>query len=140
MKVFTIGYQGKRFNQIADTLTTHRVDLVIDVREIAWSRKPGFSKKKLSLALAERGIAYVHEPRLGSPRPLRVSYRETNDWNTFIRGFRVYLQSQSPLLQDKVRELAAGRVCLLCFEAPASECHRSAVADALRPDEHLVIS
>lgn len=130
VQLFTIGYEGRRVSELAATLRAHRIDVVLDVREVAWSRKRGFSKGQLSLHLASEGIAYYHDPRLGSPRELRKSYRATGDWDAFIAGFRSHLKAQESALRQHAEAMAGDRVCLLCFEAQPAECHRSAVADA----------
>jgi uncharacterized protein (DUF488 family) len=48
------------------------VDVLVDVRETAWSHKPGFSKRGLEGALRVHGIAYVHARFAGNPKGLRV--------------------------------------------------------------------
>ena len=52
-----------------------RVGLLIDVRAVAASRKPGFSKRQLAAGLDQVGIGYVHLQRLGTPKPGRDAVR-----------------------------------------------------------------
>jgi uncharacterized protein (DUF488 family) len=131
MWLFTIGYEGRHLADVTCALAAHGIDVVLDVRERAWSRKPGFSKAQLCRALADHGIAYHHEPRLGSPKPLRDTYRATGDLAAFIAGFREYLSGQDRTLREYAAVMRGDRVCLLCFEREAELCHRSVVAEAL---------
>src|SRR3546814_13883629 len=50
------------------------LETLVDVRAVARSRRPGFSKGALSAAAAEAGIGYVHLRGLGTP----VEGREAN--------------------------------------------------------------
>ncbi len=130
MQVFTIGYQGRRLDELTQTLQKNDVDIVLDVREYAWSRKPGFSKGQLKRALEDAGIDYLHDSRLGSPLDLRKAYRAGGEWAQFRLGYIDHLGSLIGLIGDYVSLLSGRRVCLLCFEGEASLCHRSLIADA----------
>ena len=58
--LLTIGYQSARFPELRDALLEAGTKLLIDVRAIAASRHPGFSKRLLAGGLAEAGIDYIH--------------------------------------------------------------------------------
>ena len=67
-KLFTIGYEQTPPKAVLDELEQSGVKLVVDVRAVTSSRRPGFSKKQLSAGLDERGIAYViHEGKVRAP-------------------------------------------------------------------------
>ncbi|WP_258081414.1 DUF488 domain-containing protein [Nocardia nova] len=59
-RLFTVGYEGRRADELVMLLAEAGVATVVDVRLTPISRKPGLSKTKLSAALAEAGIRYVH--------------------------------------------------------------------------------
>ncbi|MBA3393051.1 MAG: DUF488 domain-containing protein [Deltaproteobacteria bacterium] len=48
-------------------LSAHRIDRVIDVRDLPLSRRRGFSKTPLATALTAHGIEYVHLRQAGNP-------------------------------------------------------------------------
>ena len=53
-----------------------KIELLVDTRAVAASRRPGFSKRQLAAALDEEGIGYIHLQKLGTPaegRPLPVA-------------------------------------------------------------------
>lgn len=105
--------------------------MLVDVRETAWSRKPGFSKAAFSRALAAAGIEYVHARFAGNPKSLRrnaTTHQEClQRYAAFIDGSDHIIDAFDELIGEKV---AAGkRVCLTCFERHAYDCHRSIIAD-----------
>ncbi len=130
--LFTIGYEGRDVPDLVGRLVEHGVDVLVDVRERAQSRKTGFSKTALSEELGDAGIDYLHVPALGSPRALRQWARETGDVDTFFVEYRRHLDGHL----DSIRQVAdlgrSKRICLLCFEEDHRMCHRSVVARSAR--------
>ena len=47
----TIGYEKRTIEEFLELLRESEIDVLIDVRETAWSHKPGFSKTAFSAAL-----------------------------------------------------------------------------------------
>src|SRR5436305_12921636 len=74
-KLFTIGYEQTPPKTVLDELESAGVKLLVDVRAVTSSRRPGFSKNQLAAGLDERGIAYVHLAALGTPKDGREAPR-----------------------------------------------------------------
>jgi len=130
MNLYTFGYQGLGLDAFLSRLRVAGVRRLIDVREVPFSRKPGFSKGALSAALVEHGIAYTHMAALGCPRPIRERHKADGDWAAYERAFCEHLETQAASIRA-VAELAnAQTACLLCFEADFGRCHRAFVARA----------
>jgi len=125
----TIGYEGASVEDFLSTLTAAGVTTLLDIREIAGSRRRGFAKTALRANLTSIDIAYRHEPRLGSPRAIRHRLRETGSYERFFLDFDRYLGTQQALLKQLAAELT-GSVVLLCYERDYHECHRKSVAAA----------
>ena len=58
--LFSVGYEGRDLDEFVRLLRAHGVTVLLDVRLNAISRKPGFSKTRLTAALADAGIRYRH--------------------------------------------------------------------------------
>lgn len=129
IKLFTIGYEGKRQDEVIDRLKSAHVKLLVDVRDVAGSRKKGFSKSQLAASLEEAGIAYEHLRELGCPRSLRNEYRQTGDFSKLASGYLDHLQASPESLQSLTDLVHSSSICLLCFEESASQCHRSLLAE-----------
>lgn len=129
-QLITIGYEGADQRDFLSTLASLGVTTLLDIREMAMSRRAGFAKTALREGLASVGIEYLHEPRLGSPKAIRHRLRDDGDYTRFFRDFDRHLTTQSDLLSTLASDLS-GTVALLCFERDHTQCHRRAVADAL---------
>jgi uncharacterized protein (DUF488 family) len=131
--IATIGYEAVTLDAFLDTLVQAEIKQILDVRELPLSRKKGFSKKSLGLALAEIGIGYVHLRSLGDPKPGRLAARAGRDAE-FRRIFGQHMRTDAAQTGlAECAELATNkRSALLCFERKPNCCHRTIVADALR--------
>jgi uncharacterized protein (DUF488 family) len=131
--IATIGYEGATIASFQDALRGAAIDLLVDVRALASSRRPGFAKTRLAANAKEVGAEYLHLRALGTPSDGRAAARAGRH-EEMRRIFREQLatpeaQAELALVADLVRQ--GRRVCLLCFEARPEHCHRSLVADAL---------
>jgi len=130
--LLTIGYEGCTIGDVLAELKAAGITLLIDVRAVPQSRKPGFSKRQLAAGLDEQGIAYVHLQGLGTPKPGRDAVRAGHP-ERMEPIFREHMRSdraQTPLAQ--ARQLAREqRICLLRFEQDPMHCHRRFVAEMI---------
>jgi uncharacterized protein (DUF488 family) len=132
MIVYTIGYEGSDFDSVVAALQRHGVEVLVDVRALPISRKPNFSKRRLSVSLEENGIEYLHLGALGDPKAGREAAR-AGRLSDFRRVYQAHLLRAKPkqTLQGLVALCSARVCCLLCFERDHTACHRSIVADRL---------
>ena len=110
--LLTIGYQGCTIAEVLAELRRARVSLLIDVRAVAQSRKPGFSKRQLAAGLDEQGIAYVHLQGLGTPKPGRDAVRAGHPerMEPIFREHMTSDRAQAELAQAK--GAGAGETCV----------------------------
>lgn len=134
-KLWTIGYEKVGVPDFLAALKKAKVKTLIDVREVANSRRAGFSKKALAASLDEAGIAYIHMKPLGTPKAGREAARK-GDTKTMHRIFEAKMaEPESQLALAEAAELAKkGRVCLMCLEHDWRVCHRTIVARHLTED------
>ncbi|HVG45905.1 MAG TPA: DUF488 domain-containing protein, partial [Longimicrobium sp.] len=130
----TIGYENTTVPRFLETLKGAGVDLLVDVRAVASSRRPGFAKTKLAENVGSVGIEYLHLRGLGTPADGRAAARAGRH-DEMRAIFTEHLETSEA--QDELERLAelvrsGRRVCLLCLEADPAHCHRSMVAEALR--------
>ncbi|WP_341987582.1 DUF488 domain-containing protein [Azorhizobium sp. AG788] len=142
--LFTIGYEQTTPAAFQAQLSGAKVGLLVDVRAVAASRRPGFSKTALAAGIAEHGIAYVHLRALGTPADGRAAARK-GDVASLWRIYEAHLATPAAReALDELTALAQGRrICLLCFERHAEGCHRLRLAQILCerldvPVTHLV--
>lgn len=128
--LYTIGYEGMDIHAFIGRLTDEGVRSIVDVRELPLSRKKGFSKAAFGGHLRAAGIAYFHVPALGCPKTVRERYKQDGDWVAYTRDFLSYLETQEAAVRELAKFARSSAVCLVCYEADYSMCHRSYVARA----------
>lgn len=140
-RLFTIGYEATTTGEFLAALKAAGVMQVIDVRALPLSRRPGFSKTPLRLALEEEGIGYVHLRALGTPAEGREAARKgrTADLERIYAGQLALPEALAAAAQlsELVRERPSA---LLCYERQPEGCHRSLLIREALPDvevEHL---
>jgi uncharacterized protein (DUF488 family) len=134
IRLFTLGYQQRSLEEFVRLLLHAEIDVLLDVRETAWSHKPGFSKRRLAETLEANGILYVHARFAGNPKQLRTGAASPTEC---LQLFDRHLQANPVILEafDELvgRFLDAGRrVCLMCYERHPGDCHRGVLAERWR--------
>lgn len=129
----TIGYERDTLEGLIGRLKAAGVEIVIDVRAVAASRRPGFSKTMLGESLKAEGVDYHHLRVLGTPKAGRDAARAGR--TEVMRAIFADHMAEPPaqLALAEATEIAGRRpAALLCFEAEAACCHRAILADAIR--------
>ncbi|MGH6963733.1 MAG: DUF488 family protein [Phenylobacterium sp.] len=135
MKLATIGYERATQADVIDRLKTAGVEVLIDVRAVAASRRAGFSKTLLAASLNEAGIGYVHLRQLGTPKPGRDAARKGRvaEMHAIFEDHmaepaaQLELAKATEIIRDK-------KTALLCYEADHAVCHRAILANRIRDE------
>jgi len=140
-KFFTIGYEQTPAKSVLDEVEQAGVKLLVDVRAVASSRRPGFSKSQLAAGLDERGISYLHLRGLGTPKEGRLAAR-AGQYETLQKIYAKHLKT--PQAKEELDELSAlvkksGSVCILCYERDHLHCHRRWIAEVIEERDGVKI-
>ena len=133
MKLATIGYEQETQPAVIQRLKAAGVEVLIDVRAVASSRRAGFSKTLLAASLNEAGIGYVHLRQLGTPKAGR-DFARKGKIAEMHRIFEAHMAEPAAQVElAKATELVRGdkKVALLCYEADAAGCHRTILANRI---------
>jgi len=130
-KIYTIGYEGKDFDEFLKLLQKAKISILIDVRENPNSRKKGFSKRILSEALKKEGIEYKHFAELGTPKDIRKVYQSNGNIDFLLDEYRNYLEENPKYIANLLEEIGDNDACLMCFEKLPVHCHRLVIAEYL---------
>jgi len=127
-RIYSVGYEGLTVGGLVERLQQNRIEEVVDVRASPYSRRPGFSKKRLAGSLDAAGISYRHEHLLGN------AFRDVEDFATAMALMGDHLAGGDPgEAVDRLVALAAGRrIAVLCLENDQNRCHRQVVLAAAR--------
>ena len=129
LPLFTIGYEQVKPAAVLRELKSVKVDLLVDTRAVAASRRPGFSKRQLAAALDKAGVDYLHLQKLGTPAEGRQAARAGDTdalWRIYDKHAKI------PEAQEELGELVSlirsgKRVALLCYCRDPKRCHRSRI-------------
>lgn len=132
-RLVTIGYEAELQANVIDRLKQAGVEVLIDVRAVAASRRAGFSKTLLAASLNAAGIDYLHFRQLGTPKPGRDAARKGRiaEMHAIFEDHMAEPAAQLELAKavEVVRERKAA---LLCYEADHTGCHRTILANSIR--------
>jgi uncharacterized protein (DUF488 family) len=129
----TIGYERATLADVIERLRAAGVEVLLDVRAIAASRRAGFSKTLLAASLAAAGIDYLHLRDLGTPKAGRDAARagRTAQMEAIYEDHLAEPRAQLAL-EAACETAAERRAALLCLEADARCCHRHIIAERIR--------
>lgn len=130
-KICTIGYEGRNCDEFIELLRKEKISLLIDIRENTNSRKKGFSKKALAESLRNKGIEYKHLAELGTPKHIRLAYKNSGNIEDLLNGYTNYLNENPEYINNLLEEIGDKDACLMCFERLPINCHRFVIAEYL---------
>ena len=130
--LFTSGYEGLVQGQLIDRLVSAGVAILVDVRAVPNSRKPGFSKRILGTSCEAAGIRYAHLQALGTPKAGRQAARagRADEMSEIFNAHMATDAARAALVLARDIAMAAP-ACLLCFERDPHLCHRRIVGDLI---------
>lgn len=133
-RLHTIGYEKRTIDEYLCLLLDAEIDVLVDVRETAWSHKPGFSKSAFEGALNAVGIRYVHARFAGNPKSLRQMAASHSDCLVMYREYLAEFPEIVATFDALVGDLGIKNrnIAITCFERHPEDCHRSILADAWR--------
>ena len=142
LNVFTVGHSTRSGEEFVQILKAHGVEVLVDVRTFPGSRRyPQFNREALSETLAQAGIRYKHEPRLGGRKAPRADSHNTAWRNPQFRGYADHMETEvfRKGVEDLLELASGARVVVMCAEAVWWRCHRGLLADYLKANGHTVL-
>jgi uncharacterized protein (DUF488 family) len=139
--LFTIGYEQATPGAVMHELKRAKIDLLVDVRAIAASRRAGFSKRQLAAGLDAAGIAYTHLQKLGTPAEGREAAR-AGDIDTLWRIYDKHLETAEAeaAMEELIGLVRSGqRIALLCYCRNPNACHRSRIAARVKKRTRMAV-
>jgi len=127
--LFTIGYEQAKPPAVLKELTRAKIETLVDVRAVAASRRPGFSKNQLAAFLNRAGIDYIHLQKLGTPTEGRAAARSGDTdrlWAIYNKHIKT-AEAQASLGELLSLIKSGKRVALLCYCRDPRTCHRSRI-------------
>ncbi len=135
----TIGYEGKNIDSFLNMLIQNNINMVVDVRNNAFSMNFCFIGKKLKQYLNDAEIDYMHIPELGVESEDRANLNSKEDYEKLFLKYRQSLPLKQKYLDSVEKAGNNKRIALLCFEKDVLSCHRREIAKHIRNKGHEVL-
>lgn len=121
--LYTVGHSNHTIAFFIDLLKRHKINIIVDVRSVPYSRYcTQFNKKNLSAALQEANIHYIFLGKELGARPDDPACYEGGSVN-----FKWILKRNE--FKDGLHRLLEGvgkyRVAMMCSEKEPLDCHRT---------------
>ena len=131
-KIFTIGFSGKKPEIFLEVLDAARISCVWDIRQWRTSTYVSYySGDNLAEVLSNR---YEYHPEFAPTSDILAGYKDKKiTWGEYEKMYRELLQKRDPLQNCDISKL--DRICLLCTEKSALQCHRRLAAEYIA--EHI---
>jgi uncharacterized protein (DUF488 family) len=144
--IYTIGYQQTSVSELLSFISQNGIKRIIDVRQNPVSRKPGFSKKKISLLADKAGLEYVHVRDVGIESKDRKNLRTEADYKHLLDRYEKQISRKKQKQVETVAKLVMEKPSvLICYEADPEFCHRARLASVIArrrriKPKHLVVT
>lgn len=125
-KIFTIGFSGKSPDVFMDILNATNIHCVWDIRLWRTSRfVPFYNGANLATTL---GARYEYHPEFAPTAEILAGYKDRCiTWSDYERMYHELLATRRPT--NGFAPDILDRICLLCTEKSAQQCHRRLAAE-----------
>ncbi|MBI4972130.1 MAG: DUF488 family protein [Candidatus Omnitrophica bacterium] len=129
----TVGYSKISIQEFIQYLKENRINVLVDVREFAYSSKDGFKSDELKRELMKQNppIQYIFPRGLGAPKEFRSQLNADGRLDKFRESYLQYLEKRRRVLEELLPQLAGKRACLMSVEDDPSESHRSILREEI---------
>ncbi len=129
--IATIGYQDRSIDKVLYALIRNKVQLLVDIRRNAFSRKYGFSKKQLQNILSKIEIEYLHIPELGIPSHVRKGLHTRKDYIEAFEKYSIQISTRPELIDQLISFGKEKKIALMCYEKDPTLCHRGVISEIM---------
>lgn len=121
--VYTIGHSAHSYEAFAALISSHRIEVVVDIRSAPYSRfAPQFDREILHRSLSLSGVKYLFLGDELGGRPKNPAYYDAQGRVLYSR------MTADPTFVAGVERLERGmtdfRIAMLCGEEDPAHCHR----------------
>lgn len=134
--IYTIGFTKKSAEEFFSLLKNNNVNLLYDIRLNNSNQLAGFSKgNDLKYFLDQLvSIDYIHDIRFSPTKEILDNYKKKKiTWQEYEIKYNELLRSREI---DKIIKTELidklDRICLLCSEEKADQCHRRLAAENIK--------
>ena len=134
-EIYTIGFTKKTAQTFFELLKEKQIEIVLDIRLNNTSQLAAFTKyPDIEYFLHEiSNIAYIHDTKFSPTEETLNRYKKKEiNWDQYVEEFIQTMKSREIAKYIKANYLIEKKICLLCSEVTAIQCHRSLIANEFK--------
>jgi uncharacterized protein (DUF488 family) len=134
-EIYTIGFTKKTAKTFFETLKYNNIEVVLDIRLNNTSQLAAFAKYSDIEYFLQTicNIKYIHETKFSPTEQTLKRYKDkVISWKQYVEEFNQTMNERNINEYIKTNYLIDKRICLLCSEATANQCHRSLIANLFK--------
>ncbi len=133
--IYTIGFTQKTAQAFFQLLKEHNIDIVLDIRLNNTSQLAAFTKyPDIQYFLKEIcNIEYIHDTKFSPTNSTLKKYKNGEiDWIQYVEEFIQTMNDRKIKEYIQLNYKTNKKICLLCSESTANQCHRSLIANEFK--------
>jgi len=134
-EIYTIGFTKKTAQTFFELLKANQIETVLDIRLNNTSQLAAFAKfPDIEYFLREIcNIVYIHDTEFSPSEETLNRYKKKQiNWDQYVEEFNQTMNTRGIANYIKANYLIERKICLLCSEATAIQCHRSLIANEFK--------
>lgn len=134
-EIYTIGFTKKTAQTFFELLKKNKIDDILDIRLNNTSQLSGFAKfPDIEYFLHEIcKIGYIHDTEFSPTESTLKRYKSKEiKWNQYVEEFSQTMADRDICNHIQSNYSVEKRICLLCSEAKADQCHRRLVGNKFK--------
>lgn len=142
MNLYTIGFTQKSSKDFFELLKSNKIELLLDVRLNNKSQLAGFTKgNDLKYFLSEIcNCEYQHCLEYAPTKDVLDGYKKKIiSWDEYVKMYTALIIKRGNYKSFTTTFSAFQRICLLCSEPTAAQCHRRLAAEIIAKSNPQVV-
>lgn len=138
-QLYTIGFTKKKAEYFFELLNRNEIDMILDIRLNNTSQLAAFAKyPDIKFFLKQlNNIDYVHDIKFSPDENTLKRYKKKDiTWDGYVLEFNETMELRDINTHIEDNYLKDIKICLLCSEATAEQCHRRLVANKFKELNH----
>ena len=141
MNIYTIGFTQKSAEQFFELIKKNNIEILIDVRLNNKSQLAGFTKgNDLKYFLSKIcDCEYKHCIEFAPTKDILDGYKnKTITWGHYVEQYKQLMNRRGDYKSFVTKFNSYSRICFLCSEPTAEQCHRRLIAELIVQDNPQV--
>jgi uncharacterized protein (DUF488 family) len=134
-EIYTIGFTQKTAQNFFELLKNNNIEVILDIRLNNTSQLAGFAKYPDIKYFLHKicDINYIHDTKFSPTEATLKRYKKREiEWSQYVEEFNQTMAIRNIHSHIQSGYMTNKKICLLCSESAADQCHRRLVANEFK--------